>query len=119
VALGAAVPLAVRAARELERDGVSVEVIDPRTLVPLDRETIAASVAKTGRVAIVHEAVQFLGFGSEIAAHIAEHSFWDLDAPVLRIGAASHPIPYQRDLELATLPAAADVVTAVRTLVGS
>src|SRR5262249_12560444 len=80
VALGAPVPLALKAGREVEREGVSVEVIDPRTLVPLDMATIAGSIAKTGRVAIVHEAVQFLGFGAEIAAQIAEHSFWDLDA---------------------------------------
>ena len=119
VALGAMVPLALRAARELEREGVSIEVIDPRTLVPLDRETIAESIAKTGRVAIVHEAVQFLGFGSEIAAHIAQHSFWDLDAPVIRVGAPSHPIPYQRDLELATLPGVPEVVSAVRGLATS
>ena len=119
VALGATVPLALKAARELEREGVSVEVVDPRTLVPLDTETIADSVAKTGRVAIVHEAVQFLGFGSEIAAHIAEHSFWDLDAPVTRVGAPSHPVPYQRDLELATLPGVPDIVTAVRSLVAN
>jgi pyruvate/2-oxoglutarate/acetoin dehydrogenase E1 component len=117
VALGATVPLALKAARELEREGVSVEVVDPRTLVPLDTETIAASVAKTGRVAVVHEAVQFLGFGSEIAAHIAEHSFWDLDAPVTRVGAPSHPVPYQRDLEAATLPGVANILAAVRSLV--
>ncbi len=119
VALGATVPLALKAARELEREGVSVEVVDPRTLVPLDRVAIADSVAKTGRVAVVHEAVQFLGFGAEIAAHVAEHSFWDLDAPVTRVGAPSHPIPYQRDLELATLPGVADIVAAVRRLVAS
>jgi pyruvate dehydrogenase E1 component beta subunit len=63
--------------------------------------------------------VQFLGFGAEIAAHVAEHSFWDLDAPVTRVGAPSHPIPYQRDLELATLPGVADIVAAVRRLVAS
>jgi 2-oxoisovalerate dehydrogenase E1 component len=119
VALGATVPLALKAARELEREGVRVEVVDPRTLVPLDTETIAGSVAKTGRVAVVHEAAQFLGFGSEIAAHIAEHSFWDLDAPVVRVGAPSHPIPYQRDLELATLPGVPEIVTAVRSLLTS
>ena len=74
---------------------MSVEVIDPRTLVPLDTETIADSVAKTGRVVVVHEAVQFFGFGSEIAAHIAEHSFWDLDAPVAprRRSVASDSVP--------------------------
>ena len=104
VALGALVPHALRAAHELEAEGVSVEVVDPRTLVPLDTELIAASVAKTHRLVVAHEAVQFGGFGSEIAAHVAEHCFWDLDAPVRRVGAASHPIPYQKDLEAATLP---------------
>ena len=104
VALGALVPHALRAARELEPEGISVEVLDPRTLVPLDTDAIAASVAKTHRVVVAHEAVQFGGFGAEIAAHVAEHCFWELDAPVVRVGAPSHPMPYQKDLEVATLP---------------
>ena len=116
VALGAMVAHALRAAHELEREGVSVEVIDPRTLVPLDIELIAASVAKTHRLVVAHEAVQFGGFGSEIAAHVAEHCFWDLDAPVKRVGAASHPIPYQKELEASTLPGPAEIVAAVRSL---
>ena len=116
VALGALVPHALRAAHELERDGVSVEVLDPRTLVPLDTALIATSVAKTGRLVVAHEAVQFCGFGAEIAAHAAEHCFWDLDAPVVRVGAPSHPMPYQKDLEVATLPGPADIVAAVRSL---
>jgi 2-oxoisovalerate dehydrogenase E1 component len=116
VALGALVPLALRAAQELEREGLSVEVVDPRTLVPLDTDLIAASVAKTHRLVVAHEAVQFCGFGSEIAAHVAQHCFWDLDAPVVRVGAPSHPMPYQKDLELATLPGAADIAAAVRSL---
>ena len=74
-------PAALRAARELEAEGTSVEVLDPRTLVPLDVVAIAASVAKTSRVVVAHEAVRFGGFGAEIAAHVAEHCFWDLDAP--------------------------------------
>ena len=117
VALGAMVPHALRVARELEEEGVSVEVVDPRTLVPLDTGTIAASVAKTHRLVVAHEAVQFAGFGAEIAAHIGEHCFWDLDAPIVRVGAPSHPIPYQKDLELATLPGPADIAAAVRSLV--
>ena len=116
VALGAMVPHALRAARELEREGVSIEVIDPRTLVPLDTETIAESIAKTHRAVVVHEAVQFCGFGSEIAAYIGQHSFWELDAPVVRVGAPFHPIPYHKELELETLPSAADIVAAVRSL---
>ncbi|MBA3841399.1 MAG: dehydrogenase [Actinobacteria bacterium] len=119
VALGALVPHALRAAQELEREGVSAEVVDPRTLVPLDVDLIATSVAKTHRLVVAHEAVQFCGFGAEIAAHVAQHCFWDLDAPVVRVGAPSHPMPYQKDLELATLPGPADLVAAVRTLTGS
>lgn len=116
VALGAMVPHALRAARELEADGIDVEVVDPRTLVPLDTETIARSVAKTSRVVVVHEAVQFGGFGAEIAAHVAQHCFYDLDAPPVRVGAPSHPIPYQKDLELQTLPGPAEITAAVRSL---
>ncbi len=116
VALGAVVPHALRAAHELEADGISVEVVDPRTLVPLDTDTIAASVARTHRVVVAHEAVQFAGFGAEIAAHIGEHSFWDLDAPVVRVGAPSHPMPYQKDLEVGALPGPADLIHAVRRL---
>jgi pyruvate dehydrogenase E1 component beta subunit len=73
-------------------------------------------VAKTGRVVVAHEAVRFGGFGGEIAAHVAEHCFWDLDAPVVRVGAPSHPVPYQKDLELLMLPGAAEILAAVRSL---
>jgi 2-oxoisovalerate dehydrogenase E1 component len=116
VALGATVMHALRAARELEAEGIDVEVVDPRTLVPLDTETIAASVAKTSRVVVAHEAVRFGGFGGEIASQIAEECFFELDAPVVRVGAPSHPMPYQKDLEAATLPGPADIVAAVRAL---
>ncbi len=117
VALGAMVPHALRVASELEREGLSIEVIDPRTLAPLDTGTIAASVAKTNRLVVAHEAVQFGGFGAEIAAHVAQHCFWELDAPVLRVGAPSHPVPYQKELELETLPGPAEIAAAVRSLV--
>jgi 2-oxoisovalerate dehydrogenase E1 component len=116
VALGALVPHALRAARELEGEGISVEVVDPRTLAPLDTELIATSVAKTGRLVVAHEATQFCGLGAEIAAHVAEHCFWDLDGPVVRVGAASHPIPYQKDLEAAMLPGPTQIAAAVKTL---
>ena len=109
-------PRALRVAHELERDGISVEVVGPRTLVPLDTALIAASVAKTHRLVVAHEAVQFCGFGSEIAAHAAQHCFWDLDAPVVRVGSPSHPIPYQKDLEAATLPGPAEIAAAVRAV---
>ena len=116
VALGATVGHALRAARELEAEGIDVEVLDPRTLAPLDTEAIARSVAKTSRVVVAHEAVRFGGFGGEIASQIAEHCFWDLDGPVVRVGAPSHPMPYQKDLELAALPDAADIAAAVRAV---
>jgi 2-oxoisovalerate dehydrogenase E1 component len=119
VALGAQVPHALRAAQQLGAEGIDVEVVDPRTLVPLDTSLIAESVAKTSRLVVAHEAVRFCGFGSEIAAHVAEHCFWDLDAPVVRVGAPSHPMPYQKDLELATLPGPAEIVAAVRSVARS
>ena len=109
-------PHALRVAHELEADGVSVEVVDPRTLVPLDTAAIEASVAKTHRLVVAHEAVQFGGLGAEIAAHVAQHCFWELDAPVARVGAPQHPMPYQKDLELATLPGPAEIAAAVREL---
>jgi 2-oxoisovalerate dehydrogenase E1 component len=116
VALGAMVPHALRAASELEHEGLSVEVLDPRTLAPLDTEAIVGSVSRTSRVVIVHEAAQFGGLGAEIAAQIAQHCFWDLDAPVVRVASPSHPIPYEKDLELATLPGPAQIIAAVRSL---
>jgi 2-oxoisovalerate dehydrogenase E1 component len=116
VALGALVPHALRAARELEADGISTEIVDPRTLAPLDTELIAASVAKTGKLVVAHEATQFCGFGSEIAAHVAEHCFWDMDGPVVRVGAPSHPIPYQKDLEAGMLPGPAEIARAAKAL---
>ena len=116
VATGAMVPLALRAAGQLEREGTNVEVIDPRTLYPLDLESILASVARTNRVVVAHEAVSFCGLGAEIAASIAQHGFWDLDAPPVRVGAPHRPIPYQKDLELQTIPGAAEIVAAVRSL---
>ncbi len=85
--------------------------------MPLDTDAIAASVAKTHRLVVAHEAVLRGGFGAEIASHVAEHCFWELDAPVVRVGAPPHPIPYQRDLELATLPGHAEIAVAVRSLV--
>ena len=116
VALGAMVGTALTAARELEKEGISVEIIDPRTLVPLDIEAILASVAKTNRAIVVHEAVEFGGYGGEVAAQISEHGFWDLDAPVLRVAAPFHPMPYQKDLERLTLPDASKIVAAVNQL---
>lgn len=116
VAVGAAVPLALRAAGALEREGVSVEVVDPRTLYPLDLETICASVAKTNRLVIAHEAVKFGGIGAEIAAQVGEAAFWELDRPIGRVAAMHTPIPYQKELEAMVLPGADDIAAAIRAL---
>ena len=88
-------------------------MIDPRTLYPLDLDTILASVAKTGRIVIAHEAVQFCGIGAEISAAVAEQGFWNLDAPIVRVGAPHRPVPYQKDLEQQTLPGVAEVIAAI------
>ncbi|QEC46531.1 dehydrogenase [Baekduia soli] len=107
---------ALRAAGRLSRDGIEAEVIDPRTIYPLDLETIVASVARTNRVVVAHEAVGFCGFGAEVAALVSEHAFDELDAPVLRVSAPHRPMPYQKDLERATMPEADAIVDAVRRL---
>lgn len=118
VATQAMVPQALRAARTLAREGIGVEVIDPRTLFPLDLETIMDSVARTNRVVIAHEAVSFCGIGAEIAASIADQSFWNLDAPVVRVAAPHRPMPYSKSLEQATIPSADKLVETIRGLDG-
>jgi pyruvate dehydrogenase E1 component beta subunit len=107
---------ALEAAQELARSGISVEVIDLRTLVPLDMATITASVAKTHRVVIAHEAVQNCGLGAEISARIGSELFDELDAPVTRVGCPFAPIPFAPDLEQALLPGTPNIVRAVREL---
>jgi 2-oxoisovalerate dehydrogenase E1 component len=116
VATGALVGQALRAAQTLERDGISLEVVDPRTLYPLDTETLLASARKTSRVVVAHEAVRFGGIGAEIAATISEQAFFDLDAPVARVGAPHHPIPFEDALERATIPNWQSIADAVRSL---
>ncbi|GAA5344400.1 pyruvate dehydrogenase E1 component beta subunit [Planifilum fimeticola] len=109
---------ALKAAETLSGEGISVEVLDPRTLVPLDVESIVRSVKKTGRVLIVHEAVKRGGIGAEIAGVIAESEAFDyLDAPIRRLGGAAVPIPYNPALEKAAVPQEEDIVRAVRELV--
>jgi acetoin:2,6-dichlorophenolindophenol oxidoreductase subunit beta len=116
VALSRLVPEALAAADELAAEGVEIEVIDPRTLVPLDLETIAASVARTHRLVVAHEAVEHGGVGAEIAAQAQHRCFDDLDAPVERVGAPFAPIPFSPPLEDAYLPGRAEVVRAVRAV---
>ena len=82
-------------AEELDKEGISVEVVDVRTLVPLDVETIVNSVKKTSRAVVLHEAATRMGYGAEIAATIQEEAFWYLDQPVVRIGGEEHPDPDQ------------------------
>jgi 2-oxoisovalerate dehydrogenase E1 component len=108
---------AVAAAELVGEEGISVEVIDLRTVAPLDMEPILASVHKTSRLLIAHEAVVPFGIGAEIAATVAREGFWDLDAPIERIGAAPSPAPYSPELERAWLPDRADIADAVRRLV--
>ena len=107
---------AVAAAEALVAEGVSVEVIDLRTVAPLDTGTILESVAKTSRLLIAHEAVVPFGIGAEIAAVVAREGFWTLDAPIERIGAATTPPPYAPDLERAWLPDREDIAEAIRRL---
>lgn len=116
VATLAMVERAVQAADRLEKKGISVEVIDPRTIKPLDMATIVASVQKTNRAVIVHEAPQFGGFGGEIAAGIMEQAFDWLDAPVARVGAPEMPVPYNDRLERAYMPDAGDIAQAIETV---
>ena len=107
---------AVAAAEALAGDGISVEVIDLRTVAPLDAVPVLESVHKTGRLLIAHEAVVPFGIGAEIAAVVAREAFWDLDAPIERVGSAATPPPYAPALERAWLPDRDDIAAALRRL---
>jgi pyruvate dehydrogenase E1 component beta subunit len=109
--------LALEAATELSRQGIEVEVIDPRTLKPLDVETITASVKKTGRLVIVEEGWRFAGLGAQIADSIYTAAFDFLDAPVVRVTGEDVPMPYTRPLEDAAIPDKGRLMAAVRSLV--
>ena len=117
VTFGAMVRTALDAAARLEADGVSVEVLDLRTLAPLDRDAILASVAKTSRALLLYEARRTGGIGGELAAIIAEDAFEYLDAPIVRVASVDSPVPYAPALEQAFLPTADKVVRAVKTLI--
>jgi acetoin:2,6-dichlorophenolindophenol oxidoreductase subunit beta len=119
VSYGRMVDASLAAARTLEKEGISVEVIDLRSLQPLDEETILASVRKTGHLVIVHEAPVRGGFGGEVAAVVAEKALGYLDAPILRMGAPWVPVPFSPTLEDAYVPQEADVVKAVKTVMSS
>lgn len=105
------------AAEQLQAEGISVEVVDLRSLSPLDTGTVLASVAKTHRAVVVHEAVRFGGFGAEVAAQISELAFDDLDAPVGRVAAPFSPVPFSPALETLYVPDAARIAEALRAAV--
>jgi pyruvate/2-oxoglutarate/acetoin dehydrogenase E1 component len=116
VATGLMVGRALEAAERLTADGIELEVIDPRTLVPLDMATILESVERTSRAIVVQEAVRTAGAGAEIAARIQEEAFFALDAPVWRLGAIDTPLPQDPELEQLCIPSVADVEAAAREL---
>jgi 2-oxoisovalerate dehydrogenase E1 component len=108
--------LALNAAGALAAEGVDAEVVDLRTITPLDRRTVLESLGRTNRLLIVHEAVTEFGVGAELAALAVNEGFWSLDAPVLRVGAPAAPAPYAPSLERAWVPDEGDIVTAARRL---
>lgn len=120
IATSAMVLRALAAAERVAQEGISIEVIDPRTLRPLDTETLVASARKTGRVVIVYEGVKTLGIGAEIAARLAESdAFFHLDAPIVRLGGHECPLPYNRTLERAAVPQEDDIAAAVRRVMAA
>jgi len=114
ITYSAGVHQGLEAAAELDKEGISVEVVDVRTLVPLDLETIANSVRKTSRAVVLHEDARRLGYGAEIAAEVQEECFWSLDHPVVRVAAKNTPIPTSPPLEDAVLPQTPHVVETLR-----
>jgi pyruvate dehydrogenase E1 component beta subunit len=117
VATGLMVSKSLAAADRLAADGIAAEVVDPRTLVPLDKSAIIESVKKTGRLIVVHEAVKRGGFGGEIASVIAEEAFDYLDAPIKRVAGRNVPIAFNELLEKKAVPDVDDIVAAVRALI--
>ena len=107
---------ALEAADELEKQGIHAEVIDPRTLVPFDYDTIAQSVKKTGRLVVVHEAHQNNGWGAQVIAQVTKMVFPYLDAAPIHLGAKACPLPFNLGLEQAVLPSIAEIVSACRTV---
>lgn len=116
ISYGGTVHHSVEVARELEKEGASVEVVDLRSLAPLDKETILESVKKTSRALVVHEANLTAGFGAEVAAIIAEEAFDYLDAPVMRVASLDVPVPFSPPLEMAMLPSVDKIMKAAKQL---
>jgi pyruvate dehydrogenase E1 component beta subunit len=118
IATSSMVRVAEAAVALLEDDGISLEIVDPRTLVPLDRAGIVRSVEKTGRAIVMDEGHQSYGVTAEIAAVIADQAFWALDAPVKRLGAMDVPVPFSPTLEDVTVPTPELLAQTARALVG-
>ena len=118
LAMGRMVVEALAAAKTLEADGLSVEVIDIRSVQPFDTETVVASLKKTHRALVVHEAVRFGGFGGEIVAQLQEEAFDYLDAPIGRVGAPFSPVPFSPALEKVYVPNAEKIVGEVKKILG-
>ncbi|SDP47720.1 alpha-ketoacid dehydrogenase subunit beta [Desulforhopalus singaporensis] len=118
VAVSGMVPRALRVADELGAEGVSVEIVDPRTLYPLDTETILQSVKKTGRLVTAEEGVMTCGVGAELAALIAEKAYDCLDGPIVRVGTPHVNYAYNQEMEWATIPDEQDLVRAVKKAIG-
>ena len=114
ITYSAGVHQGLEAAAELDKEGISVEVVDLRTLVPLDLATIAASVNKTSRAVVLHEDGRRLGYGAEIAATVQEECFWRLDGPVVRLAAKNTPIPTSPALEDAAVPQLPEIISTLR-----
>ena len=119
VATGMTVRLSLEAADRLARESISVEVIDPRTIVPLDLDTIVRSVRKTHRLVVVHEACKNAGIGAEIAASVMEQAFYELEAPISRVAGRDVPMPYSPPLDDAAVPQVEDIVQAVRQVLSA
>jgi pyruvate/2-oxoglutarate/acetoin dehydrogenase E1 component len=118
IAAAGMVVKALAAAEQLAASGVSAEVIDVRSLRPLDITTMAASLERTGRALVLDEGWRTGGLNAEIAAQLTEVCFWSLDAPIARLAAAEVPVPYARHLELAAIPQVDDIVRSVDALLG-
>jgi len=118
IATGPLVHRSLEAAQQAEEEGISVELVDPRTLQPLDEETLVASVKKTNRVVVAHEAVTRMGFGAEVAAVLQYKAFDWLDAPIERVGAKFAPLAFAPVMEQFVVPQPADVLAAIKRTVG-
>jgi pyruvate dehydrogenase E1 component beta subunit len=118
IATGPLVHRSLEAAKQAEEEGISVEVVDPRTLQPLDEDSLVASVKKTNRVVVAHEAVTRMGFGAEVAAVLQYKAFDYLDAPIERVGAKFAPLAFAPVMEQFVIPQPADVLAAIKRTVG-